>query len=76
LPAAKVARHQNELYALLEIIHVDLQPSKIRTAHVCGDDARCDYLAGQPLIPLDTSRAHVRAKLDESTPRKLDQIQL
>jgi hypothetical protein len=71
-----MAGHQNKLNALLEVFHVDLQPSKIGSAHVCGDDARCDQLAGHPLIPLDTSRAHVRAKPDESAPRKLDQIQL
>jgi len=71
-----MAGHQNKLNALLEVIHVDLQPSEIRTAHVCGDDAGCNYPSGRPVIPLDTSRAHVRAKLDESTPRKLDQIQL
>jgi len=33
--------------------------------------------AGQPFIPLDTSRTHVRNQtLDESTPRKMGQIQL
>jgi hypothetical protein len=71
-----MAGHQNKLNALLEVIHVDLQPSKIRSAHVCADDAGRNYLSRRPVIPLDTSRAHVRAKLDESTPRKLDQIQL
>ena len=65
-----MAGHQNKLNALLEVIHVDLQPSKIRTAHICGDDAGCNYLSGRrPVIPLDTSRAHVSAEPDESAPQ-------
>jgi hypothetical protein len=76
LPAAEMAGHQNKLNALLEVFHVDLQPSKIGSAHVCGDDARCDQLAGHPVIPFDASRTQVCARLDESSSRKLHQIQL
>jgi hypothetical protein len=71
-----MTRHQNELHALLKVFHVDLKPSKIGAAHVRGEDARCDYLAGRIIFPLDTSRARVPAKPDKSTSRKLDQIQL
>jgi hypothetical protein len=71
-----MAGHQNKLNALLEVFHVDLQPSKIGSAHVCGDDARCDYLSRRPVVPLDTSRAHIRAKPDQSVSRKSDEIQL
>jgi hypothetical protein len=62
LPAAKMARHQNELNTLLEVLHINLQPSKFWTAHVRGDDARGKYLSGHLVIPLDTSRAYVRAE--------------
>ena len=45
-----MAGHQNKLNALLEVFHVDLQPSKIGSAHVCGDDARCDYVSRRPSL--------------------------
>jgi len=40
MPAAEMAGHSNKLNGLLEVFHIDLQPSKIGSAHVCGDDAR------------------------------------
>jgi hypothetical protein len=51
--AAEMARHQNELQTLLKVRRVDLEPSCIAATHVCGNDARRNYRAGQTLLPLD-----------------------
>jgi hypothetical protein len=64
-----MAGHQNKLNALLEIIHVNLQPSKIRTARVCGDDAGGNYLSRHPISPLDTSRTPANGKASQRAPQ-------
>src|SRR5262245_4332347 len=56
LPAAEMARVRHESNALIELSHLDADPSFVPATHVCCDDPRSDFLVEISVCPADTDR--------------------